>query len=113
MGLIDIQRRNLEHLLKQQTQLGTHVPPHIANSIRDIRQEVARLRAVCSQYGHIVPPHPLDSDEPSAPPAKPVAVAPDPLTVVRERLRDVETMVRAGLKDEALKLIRELQGYLQ
>ena len=115
MGLIDIQRGNLEHLLRQRGQLGTHVPSHVMTAIQSARQEIARLRAVCSTYGHPVLSHPLDSDESNAAPepSAPTPLAADPLAVVRERLRDVETMVRAGLKDEALKLIRELQDYLR
>ena len=115
MGLIEIQRGNLEHLLRQRGQFGTHVPPHIMTTIQSTRQEIARLRAVCSTYGHPVLPHPLDSDEPGATPepSEPTPFAADPLTVLRERLRDVETMIRAGLKDEALKLVKELQEYLR
>lgn len=114
MGLIEIHRASLAHLLQQRGQLGTHTPSHVATQIDSTRQQIARLRAVCSQYGHPVPAHPLDSDEPSAPesPREPVPVAADPLAVVREKLRDVETMLRHGMVDQALALVKELQTIL-
>ena len=114
MNLIEIQRRNLEVLLGQAAKLGTHAPPHILNQIREIRQEVERLRNVCAQHGHMVAAHPLDSDQQFAAP-EPIAapIADDPLAIVRERLRDVESMLRAGLVNEALRLVKELQAYLR
>jgi hypothetical protein len=113
MGLIEIQRGNLAHLLKQRGQLGTHTPPHIAGEIQRTRREIERLRAVCRNYGHAVTSHPLDSDEPETQPdVQPVPVASDPLNVIREKLEDLDVMLRRGKYDEARAIVRELRALL-
>ena len=72
MDLIDLQRRNLDHLIRQRDTFAGNAPVHILNQIISSRAEVARLRQVCARLGQDVPAHPLDSDEQSElPPIQP------------------------------------------
>lgn len=63
MELIDIQRRNLDHLVRQRDMYAGNAPVHILNQIVSSRAEVARLRQTCARLGQSIPSHPLDSDE--------------------------------------------------
>lgn len=63
MELIDINRRNLDHLIRQRDLHAGNAPVHILNQIVSARADVARLRQVCARLGQNVPAHPLDSDE--------------------------------------------------
>lgn len=115
MERIEIHRRNIAHLLSQVDRLGTHTPPHIVNQAADSRREIAKLKAYCAQKRYVVADVAIDFDsapeEVHAPISSPLPS--DPITIVREKLRDVEALIRAGLNDAALKLVRELQETLR
>jgi|SRR5690242_15975096 len=111
MERIDIHRRNLDLLARQNDHFGAHVPVHIVNQIRTEREQIAALRTQCARLGQPVEPHPLDT-ETDAPPQNERESAPlpvDPLTLVRERLRDIEAMLRHGQYQIALEMLVTLQ----
>jgi len=114
MELIDIHRANLSHQLRQIAHFGANAPTYIVNSIRSERQDIARLKAICAQYGQPIESHPLDEESTEAEPGNPEpgALPRDPLVLIRERLRDVETLLRHNRPQEALEEIVALRKEL-
>jgi len=93
MGLIDIHRRNLVHLLRQRSHFGADVPAHIINSIVHEREEIATRRAYCAKRGYPVDAHEVDADAPPTPAATGY-VAPewvDPIDEIRAAIKRIET----------------------
>lgn len=111
MDLIDIHRGNLNQLLRQREHFGAHVPPHIVNQITHEREEIQRLRLICAKYRQPVEAHPVDADDVGieAAPVVPAAFPPDPITRVREALRDIEALLRHGETAAALRAIQALR----
>ena len=96
MELIDIQRRNLDHLVRQRDNHAGIAPVHVLNQIATSRAEIARLRQVCARLGQGVPSHPLDSDEqPELPPIQPRHTpAPQPAhSDIRSKLDQIERLI--------------------
>ena len=100
MELIDLQRRNLDHLIRQRDTFAGNAPVHILNQIVSSRAEVARLRQVCARLGHDVLSHPVDDDEQSGlPPIQP-RPAPQPKSDLHTKL------------DRAIALLIEIRAAL-
>ena len=96
MELIDINRRNLDHLLRQRDSHAGNAPVHILNQIVSTRAEIARIRQTCARLGQNVPAHPIDSDEQAElPPIKPrPAPAPQPApSDIASKLDQIERLI--------------------
>lgn len=94
MNLIDIHRRNLDTLLKQESTFGGHAPAYITNQIVTERANVARLRQVCARLGQNVPQHPVDADEePDLPPVRSVPRQVPPPSDIRDKLDQIERLI--------------------
>jgi hypothetical protein len=95
MELIDIQRRNLDILLRQRGTFGGQPPMHIINQINNSRAEIVRLRQVCARLGQNVPDHPVDSDEPESelPPVQAIRHQTQPPTDIRAKLDQIQRLL--------------------
>ena len=100
MDLIDLQRRNLDHLIRQRDTFAGQPPVHILNQIVSSRAEVARLRQVCARLGQDVPSHPVDDDEQSELPPIQTRPTPHPKTDIHTKL------------DQAIALLIEIRAAL-
>ena len=101
MELIDLQRRNLDHLVRQRDTFAGNAPVHILNQIVSSRAEVMRLRQACARLGQSVPAvHRLDDDEQTElPPIKPRQAA-QPKSDIHAKL------------DQAIALLIEIRASL-
>ncbi len=99
MERIDIHRRNIQHLVNQRDQLGSHVPPHVLTQIANERSQVALLRNQCARLRYPVDAHSLDDDEPTDTPM-PDPVLPSPAQP--DRLARIEAKI-----DRILQLLEE------
>jgi hypothetical protein len=110
-GLIDIHRGTLAVLLKQRTHFGANVPPHVANQIASERQEIARLKRICTDYGYSILDHPVDADqsEVEAPEPTHAPYPPDPIALMRRRLRDIQALARFGDLERVITELEKLQ----
>ncbi len=95
MDLIEINRRNLDLLLRQRDSHGAaNVPISISNQIMSIRAEIVRLRQVCARLGQNVPAHPVDDDaEPELPPIQPRQAAQPTPSDIRSKLDQIERLI--------------------
>ncbi len=113
MERIEIHRRRLSVLLKQADNFGGHVPAHILTEIETIRGTIQQLRATCERLGYRVASYPGDEEETIEYVPSQVLPVDEPLVYVRERLRDIEALIRMNLPNQALELVQQLQNYLR
>jgi len=63
-NLLDINRRNLAHYLRQQDTLGAaYTPPGIVNGILEARANIKRIKGILSGWGKVVEDHPDDDEQ--------------------------------------------------
>lgn len=57
-----VHRQTLAHYLNQQAKLGEYVPPHVAQGVRETREQIRRIKGVLAGWGAPAADHP-DDDE--------------------------------------------------
>lgn len=105
--LIEINRGNLQHLLKQADSYGLNTPPHVYNQINTCRANIAKSVNYCNSRGYNIAVIPgIDNEAPNvAEVAEPI----DPAVPVTS-MRDRAIADKLNKIDQLVKELRILLG---
>src|SRR5262245_19101931 len=117
--ILDAYRRRLAGSLKQQAQLGTFAPPHVAIDIGDARSEIRRIKATLRGWGAAAEDHPDDEPtndgrSPSNTTARTIPTCPQPNAAILfgrdETIAELTQRLTIGESAEAISAVRGLPG---